>query len=210
MSLVLTAYDAYRHSQRGEVAMSQYVPDRPGPDRSLRRWTDRLLTVVGWVVVALAVLTVVTAGVTGVSAYRDGLDRIARDAAARTMVVGVLLDDATPVGPGPSRPVRVSYIDQSGRPHVARVPVTGRLLTGTSVRIEVDGDGRVGVDPPSRGDAVFAALSAGVAVTLLGAILLGMAWCGARYAVAVRNHGAWEREWRLVEPQWSGRGTAAP
>lgn len=190
--------------------MSQYVPDPPGPDRSLRRWTDRLLTVVGWVVVALAVLTVVSAGVTAASAYRGGLDRIASDAAARTMVVGVLLDDAAPVGAGPSRPVRVTYVDQTGRPQVGRVPVTGRLLAGTSVRIEVDGDGRVGTDPPSRGDAVFAAISAGVAVTLLGAILLAMAWWGARHAVMARNHSAWEREWRLVEPQWSGRGTAAP
>ena len=190
--------------------MSQYVPDRVGPDRSLRRWTDRLLTVVGWVVVALAVLTVVSAGVAAASAYRDGLDRIARDAAARTMVVGVLLDDAAPVGPGPARPVRVSYVDPAGRQHVGQVPVTGRLAAGTSVRVEVDGDGRVGVEPPSRGDAVFSAVAAGVAVAMLGALLLGLAWCGSRRAVAARNHAAWEREWRLVEPQWSGRGTAAP
>jgi len=190
--------------------MSQYVPDRPGPDRSLRRWTDRLLTVVGWVVVALAVLTVVSAGAAAASAYRDGLDRIARDAAARTMVVGVLLDDAAPVSSGPSRPVRVNYVDQTGRPRVGQVPVTGRLAAGTSVRIEIDGDGRVGVEPPSRGDAVFSAVSAGVAVILLGALLLGLTWSGCRRAVTARNHLAWERQWRLVEPQWSGRGTAAP
>jgi hypothetical protein len=189
--------------------MSHYVPDRPGPDRSLRRRTDRLLTVVGWVVVALAVLTVVSAGVAAASAYRDGLDRIARDAAARTMVTGVLLDGAAPVGPGPSRPVRVSYVDQAGRTRVGQVSVTG-LAAGTSVRIEVDGDGRVGTEPPTRGDALFSAVSAGVAVLLLGVVLLGMAWYGARCAVTARNHAAWERQWRLVEPQWSGRGTAAP
>jgi hypothetical protein len=190
--------------------MSQYVPDRPGPDRSLRRWTDRLLTVVGWVVVALAVLTVVCAGAAAASAYRDGLDRIARDAAARTMVVGVLLDDATPVSSDPSRPVRVNYVDQAGRPRIGQVPVTGRLAAGTSVRIEIDGDGRVGVEPPSRGDALFSAISAGVAVVLFGALLLGLTWTGARRALTARNHLAWERQWRLVEPQWSGRGTAAP
>jgi len=163
--------------------MSHYVPDRPGPDRSLRRRTDRLLTVVGWVVVALAVLTVVSAGVAAASAYRDGR--------------------------GPSRPVRVSYVDQAGRARVGQVSVTG-LAAGTSVRIQVDGDGRVGTEPPTRGDAVFSAVSAGVAVVLLGVVLLGMAWYGARCAVTARNHAAWERQWRLVEPQWSGRGTAAP
>ena len=180
--------------------MSQYVPDRPGPDRSLRRWTDRLLTVVGWVVVALAVLTVVSAGAAATSAYRDGLDRIARDAAARTMVVGVLLDDAAPVGPGPSRPVRVSYVDPSGLFSNNLSSAYDRLVAGTTVRIEIDGDGRVGVEPPSRGDAVI----------LLGALLLGLTWSGCRRAVTARNHVAWERQWRLVEPQWSGRGTAAP
>jgi hypothetical protein len=57
---------------------------------------------------------------------------------------------------------------------------------------------------------VFSAVAAGVAVAMLGALLLGLAWCGARCAVTARNHAAWERQWRLVEPQWSGRGTAAP
>jgi hypothetical protein len=190
--------------------MSQYFSDCGGPDRSLRRWTDRLLTVVGWLVVALSVLTVVSAGVAAASAYRGGLDRIAHDAAARTMVVGTLLDDAGPVGSGPSRPVRVSYVDPSGRPHIGLVPVTGRLSAGTPVRIEVDGDGRVGVDPPSHGDAVLSAITAGVAVILFGGLLLVLAWLGARRALTARNHAAWERQWRLVEPQWSGRGTAAP
>src|SRR3712207_3005002 len=111
-----------------------------GPDRSLRRLTDRVLTVVGWVVVASGVLTVVCAAVAAVSVYRAGLERIERDSAARTTVAGVLLDDATPVGAGPRRPVRISYTDQWGRPHVGQVPVSGRLVAGTPVRVEVDGD----------------------------------------------------------------------
>jgi ABC-type amino acid transport substrate-binding protein len=185
--------------------MSQHMPDR-----SPRRWTDGVLVVVGWVVAALAVLTVVCAGVAAASAYRGGLDRIARDAAARTTVVGVLLDDAAPVGSGPVRPARVSYVDPQGRAHVGQISVTGRLVAGTPVRVEVDGDGRIGVQPPSRADAVVAAVIAGLGVSLLGLALLPALWCGARCAVARHNHAAWEREWRLVEPQWSGRGTAAP
>jgi hypothetical protein len=27
-----------------------------------------------------------------------------------------------------------------------------------------------------------------------------------RALITARNHGAWEREWRRIEPQWSGRG----
>ena len=104
----------------------------------------------------------------------------------------------------------MSYIHPAGRPHIGEGPVTGRLGAGTPVRVEVNGDGRVGVEPPSRGDAVFSAICAGIAVMLLGGLLLGMAWLGSRYAVTARNHIAWERQWRLVEPQWRGRGTAAP
>jgi hypothetical protein len=125
-------------------------------------------------------------------------------------VVGVLLDDAPPVGSGPSRPTRVSYVDQIGRAQVGQVPVTGNLAAGTPVRVEVDGIGRVGVEPPSRGDAVFSAVAAATAVTLGGILLLVFAWMGIRAAVLASNCSAWEREWRLVEPHWSGRGTAAP
>jgi len=190
--------------------MSQHIPDRPTADRLARRPSDQVQRVVGWMLVLAGVLTVVLAVIAGSSAFDAGLDRIKQDAAARTTVVGVLLDDAPPIGPGPSRPTRVSYVDQTGRPQVGQVPVTGNLIAGTPVRVEVDGDGRVGVEPPTRGDAMFSAVAAGTAVTLGGILLLVFAWMGVRSLVLARNCTAWEREWRLVEPGWSGRGTAAP
>jgi hypothetical protein len=188
--------------------MAQRSSDRWGCDRFPRRRTDRLQTVVGWTVVAAALLTVAWAVVAAGSAYRSGLDRIRHDADSRTMVVGVLLDDAAPAEAA-ARPVRVSYLDPLGRTHLGQVSVSGRLLAGTPVRVEVDGDGNVGVEPPTRGDAVFSAVAAAVAVILGGAVLLAGAWAGTRSMVTARNHAAWEREWRLVEPRWSGRGTAA-
>jgi hypothetical protein len=84
------------------------------------------------------------------------------------------------------------------------------MVAGTQVRVEVDGDGRVDVPPPSRGDALLAAGSVAVGVALLGGLLLGLVWLGVRYAVAARNYAAWAREWQHIEPRWSGRGTAAP
>ena len=190
--------------------MSQHVPDRRTVDRLPRRPSDRAQRAIGWILVLAGLLAVVVAVVAGASAYEAGLDRIKQDAAARTTVVGVLLDDAPPIGPGPSRPTRVSYVDQAGRPQVGQVSVTGNLIAGTPVRVEVDGDGRVGVEPPTRGDAVFSAVAAGTAVALGGILLLVFAWMGVRSLVLARNCTAWEREWRLVEPGWSGRGTAAP
>jgi hypothetical protein len=186
--------------------MSPNVPDRS----TLRRRTDRFQSVVGWVLIAAALCAMVGAGVAAMSAYAGGLARIQHDAATRATVVAVLLDDATAVASGPTRPVRISYVDTAGRPQVGQVPIAGRLLAGTPVRVEVDGDGRVGSPPPTRGDAVLAAAAAAVGVTLLGGLLLGLTWFGVRHAVTASNHAAWAREWRWVEPQWSGRGTAAP
>jgi hypothetical protein len=185
--------------------MSQYIPDRPFSGGSLRRRADRLQRAVGWVLVAAAVCTLIAAACAAVSAYHAGIDRMRHEAATRTSVVAVLLDDAAPVAAGPSRPVRISYVDPQGRPRMGQIPVTGRMLAGTQVRVEVDGDGRVGVEPPSRADAVLAAATVAVGVGLLGGLVLGLAWLGVRCAVTARNYAAWAREWRWVEPQWSGR-----
>ena len=187
--------------------MSQHIPERP-VDRLPRRRSERVQCAIGWMILLAGVVTLVLAAVASSSAYRAGLERIRQDAASRTTVVGVLLDDATPVGSAP-RPIRVSYVDQSGRSQVGQIPVTGNLLAGTPVRVEVDGNGRMGVEPPTRGDAVFSAVAAATAVALGGCLLLAFAWMGVRALVMSRNCAGWEREWRLVEPQWSGRGTAA-
>jgi hypothetical protein len=189
--------------------MSQRIPDRP-VGRLPRRRTERVQRWIGWTLVLAAVLTVVAAVLVSSSAYRAGVERIEQDAAARTTVVGVLLDDAPPVGSGPIRPTRVSFVDQFGRPQIGQIPVTGSLGAGTAVRVEVDGTGRVGVEPPTEGDALFSAAAAAIAVVLGGGLLLVFTWIGVRAVVLSRNCAAWEREWRLVEPQWSGRGTAAP
>lgn len=187
--------------------MSMYGFDPSGGP--LRRRTDRLRTAVGWVVVVTAVFVVACAGAAASSAYRAGLVRVERDAAARTMVVGTLLDDATPAGSGPAQPARISYVDPQGRARIGQLSVSGSLRAGTPVRVEVDGAGDMGVAPPSRRDALFSAAVTGAAVSLLGAVLLAVTWFGAGSVVAARNRAAWEREWRLVEPLWSGRGRTA-
>ena len=53
-------------------------------------------------------------------------------------------------------------------------------------------------------------ISRGEWLILGGILLLVFVWMGVRAVVLARNCTAWERQWRLVEPQWSGRGTAAP
>ena len=77
------------------------------------------------------------------------------------------------------------------------------LATGEVLGI--NGDARIGA--ATRADM---AVAAATAVSLGGILLLVFAWMGIRAAVLATNCSAWEREWRLVEPRWSGRGTAAP
>jgi hypothetical protein len=174
--------------------------------RPPRRRTDRVRAAAGWVIVGAELLTLVLAVLAGSAAYRDGLDRVHREVAARTTVVAVLLDDAPPLErAGSPNPVRASYTDQGGRARAGQVPVAGFMPAGTRVRVEVDGDGRVGVDPPSPGDAVLSGVTVGTGIGIVGSLLLMLAWLGVRQAVAARNAAAWEREWRLVEPRWSGR-----
>ena len=84
--------------------MPQRVPDRPTSDRPPRRRSEQVQCAIGWMLLVAGLVTVVVAAFTAASAYRAGLERIKADAAARTTVVGVLLDDAPPLGSGPSRP----------------------------------------------------------------------------------------------------------
>ena len=133
--------------------MSQHVPKRWAPGRprcprSIRRRTDRVRSGSGWAVLLAGLITLVLAAVAGQSAYDDGLARIERDAAARATVVGTLLDDATSARTEPATRARVSYVDPAGRPQIGEITVTGRLPPGTPVRVEVDGDGRVGGGAP--------------------------------------------------------------
>src|SRR3954471_16713279 len=85
---------------RQGVAMSQHIPDRQTVDRLPRRRSDQVQRVVGWLLVLAGLLTVVLAVAAASGAYAGGLDRIKQDAATRTTVAGVLLDDAPPIGPG--------------------------------------------------------------------------------------------------------------
>ena len=190
--------------------MSQHMPERRTPGRprcprSIRRRTDRVRSGAGWAVLLAGLITLVLAVVAGQSAYDDGLARIERDAAARATVVGTLLDDARSARTEPATRARVSYVDPAGRPQIGEITVTGRLPAGTPVRVEVDGDGRVGAERPSRGDAVLSAVAAASGIVVIGWLLLVLAWFGILKAITARNEKAWEREWRLIEPQWSGR-----
>ncbi|WP_431682485.1 Rv1733c family protein [Kitasatospora sp. KL5] len=77
--------------------------------------------------------------------------------------------------------------------------------TGTKVPLWVDDDGAPAAPPRSDGELVASAASYGL-VVLSGAAAVSAAACTARRrALDRRADGAWEADWALVEPRWSGR-----
>jgi hypothetical protein len=180
--------------------MTPYVPERP-----LLHPAARLRRAVGWLAVLGALSVLLGAVVAARAAYADGLDRVARETATRTTVVATLLEDVDAAAVGPPAPVRVRYLDPAGHPRVGQIEITGRLRAGTPVRVEADAAGIVGTTRPTGGDALIGALAAGTAVAVLGGGLLLLLVLAGRAALAARAAAAWDREWRAVEPRWSGR-----
>src|SRR3954469_11202466 len=99
-------------ARRG-VAMSQHIPDRPTVDRLPRRRSDQVQRVVGWLLVLAGLLTVVLAVGAASAGHHAGLAPPKRRPAPPTPVGGGPPAHPPPIGPGPSPPTRVSYVDQT-------------------------------------------------------------------------------------------------
>jgi hypothetical protein len=186
------------------------------PDRLPRRPVDRIEDLVIWVLISLALLTVVLAATVAMRRYGEVMHRVDIETRERVQVSAVLLeptpqllvtDDRTRVvREVPSR-APVSYIAPDGTERRAETLVAGRRPAGATVPLWVDRSGQT-TDAPARGaDALRGAASVAVGVLVVGAAVLGGVWAGVRWGVDRVVMVRWEREWERVEPQWSGRST---
>jgi hypothetical protein len=186
------------------------------PDRLPRRPVDRIEDVVIWVLISLALLTVVLAATVAARRYGEVMHRVDIEARERTQVQAVLLeptrqllvtDDRTRVvREVPSR-APVTYTAPDGTERRAEVLVAGRRPAGATVPVWMDRSGQT-TGAPARGpDAVRDAASGAVGVLVVGAVVLGGVWAGVRRGIDRVVMARWEREWEQVEPQWSGRST---
>ncbi len=204
-------------------------PYRPG--RARARATDRVEDAVAWLVVTLALATAVAAVVVGTAGYAHVMVRVRAETAGRTPARAVLLEPAgatvllpesalpesalpesalpgDPAPRDPSDPQRpmARWTTPTGERAVARITVAEPHPPGATVPIWLDRTGRV-VPPPEREPAAIAAGAMWGALTaIVGWLALALAWWAVRWVVARRNAAAWAREWRRVEPGWSGRG----
>jgi hypothetical protein len=172
--------------------------------RTRRRATDRVEDAVAWLLTALALITVVAAFAAGVSGYSDSTDRIRVEAAERTTVRAVLADPATTSGP---QQVRATWTGWDGLTVTGLVPVRDQRPAGAEVSIWLDRGGHVTSAPMDQSAAVAVGWIRGVLALMCGWSLLVLVWTGVRRVVAARNAADWGREWRRVEPSWSGRTT---
>jgi hypothetical protein len=176
-----------------------------------RRPTDRLEDVVAWVLATLALVTAVLAIGVGGAQHEAGAERARAETAERRPVRIVLLERANvlPAVDGASAPVPVQvparWIEPNGTERVAAFTTSVSRPAGTELTKWVDRDGRL-VPPPSKVSTVtVGAVLMGAGIALVGWVALLGVWLLVRRWTGVCNAARWAREWRRVEPRWSGR-----
>jgi len=185
---------------------------RLGFDRNpLRRRTDRIEAVIRLATLVLLLVGVPLATLAaGRSADHLALRQAHAQQAADHEVTAVLLQQAPAAGvPDPYTSVQMSLALARWQPP-GQPSRTGQVLApagaraGTTVRVWIDAFGAVTSPPPDHraiaGDVCIAAL---VTCLVTSMLVLGSSAL-ARRALDRRRLSAWDAEWRVTGPRWSG------
>jgi hypothetical protein len=184
-----------------------------GFDRNpLRRATDRIEAVLRLVMMIMLVAVVPAAAVlAGQRADHAALDRAHAQRAADHLVNAVLLQQATATGmPDPYASVPTTWVLARWQPP-GLPPRTGDVRAGagarkgSAVRTWIDASGAV-TNPPLDHRDIVGDVGIAVTATCVASWLVLLA-SGAlvRWALNRRRLSAWDAEWRVNGPLWSGR-----
>jgi hypothetical protein len=183
-----------------------------GIDRNpLRRGTDRVEAALRLVMTLLAVVAVPAAAV-AVGRWADhyALHRVQAEMAVDQQVTAVLLRDAPATGtPDPYTSVQTAWVPARWQPP-GQPPRTGEVLAlaaarkGSTLRTWIDPSGAVTDPPPGHRVLVGDVWIAVVATCLVPWLVLLAAGTLARRVLDRRRLRAWEAEWRVSGPLWSG------
>jgi hypothetical protein len=191
-------------------------PDPRVAGRLPRRGVDRLEDAATWLLMSLALTTLIVSAVVGVLVHATNMDAARVQAAERTAVDATALGDSpllpTPDGFDPGMlavEVPVRWTGPDGIVHVADAPVSGSTANGQPVSIWLDRTGRPVPAPASAADALVQGITVGGLLLALGAVVVGLGWLAAQRGIGRLNAGFWEREWARVGPQWTGHGRDA-
>lgn len=138
--------------------------------------------------------------------YHAGLRSAKAQEATWHEVTAVLLSSAPAAGhEGYAATVPASWPGPDGKQLTGDISVPAGSKAGSSVKVWVDGAGRI-TSPPLRSSQVrrAALLSAIAAPACLGLALLGL-WGVAHQVIERRRLAGWDADWRVTGPQWTRR-----
>lgn len=196
--------------------MAADVPDqRPesplAAGRMPRRPTDRVEDAAAWLLTSAAFLVAIAAVLMGTSEAARGDERVRAEARDRVPLRVVLLEAALPA-PAPDgyslpQPVDVAarWTLPDGSERLAPVTTSVRAPAGSELTRWVDRLGRPVAAPRQVSSVLLDAVLRAVVVALCGGLAIVTTWRGVRRFTAARNAIRWERDWRRIEPRWSGR-----
>lgn len=183
--------------RRNRAEADAGMPHRP---------TDRAEDVVAWLLASMLFFAAIAAALVGTRTYADVREMARVQAAERTPVTAILVQNTASVRGGDatiSAPVR--WTGKDGVDRVGDAQVRTGLTAGNTVQIWVDRSNRVVSRPAGSADAIVAGICFGGGLLAVVAAVLAAAWKGVRRWTLDRNCARWEREWAQVEPTWSGR-----
>lgn len=159
-----------------------------------------------WLVLAIWVLIAVGGTAAGVVTAHAAGQVFAQQRADRVPVSAVLLDDiprpATSGMGGDFAPARVRWTNSDGSTHSGKTLVSTGKTAGSTVRIWIDGNGKLSPQPtPPTEAAAEAALFGGSAALALSGLVFGIGSAG-RWWLDRRRIAQWDKEWTLVGPKW--------
>ncbi|CAL9361365.1 Rv1733c family protein [Streptomyces sp. enrichment culture] len=178
----------------------------------LRRRSD---VVEAWTVLAVAVLLVLGAPLTGFAAawwaYGDAHARAEVLRAERHAVRAEVVGDTRPpvpsaqIGRPVTQRVAVRWTDPDGAVRTSRAAVPAEARRGEVVDLWLDSGGRT-VPPPPGSSAVWQhSLAMGICGTAGAAAVVLLGHSVVRRTAERHRLAEWERDWARTEPEWTRR-----
>ena len=173
----------------------------------LRRPVDRVDNLIMAVAVLLAVAAIPFAVMVGRITYQSNLDTAAAQAASRTQITAVLVQDAPSATQVPGVVTTTTALARwqwpAGTMRTGMVPATPGDPVGTRETIWVDQQGQV-TPAPLTGDqagsrGIITAILAWLGVVTVLTLLAGLA----HWQLNRRRFAAWAAEWKHIGPQWT-------
>jgi hypothetical protein len=178
----------------------------------LRRRSDRVESAITVILLLGFLLGVPSLGVMTARTVHENEKRAARAAAARHPVTAVLTVTAPDARSSraesgrPARPLATARWSYDGIRHIGKVRATPGSEPGTKVRIWVDDRGwNAGPPQAAATDHTRPAVLVAGLFMIASSAMIWMTRRGVRWVFIRRQLPAWEAEWAMVAPHWTGR-----